>query len=315
MNRRCVRGIDNITILVSLASLAALYLPLLLPHLLPMPSQSKRGLCWPTSNHGNDEPFPFTKPGSKISWLYNWSPAPTPQVSSLDFIPMQWNHIGIDALPANLQAANAKTLLAFNEPELPDQSNVPVDLAVKEWLRCIEPLRKQGVRCGSPGISSAPQGVVWLKEFVEKIRARGGDVDFYALHWYGEEVGQFYDHLWSTYFQLPGHEEGEGRKGVWVTEFAATVRVLLGAYFFLFFSGFWVVADEVWQNWNVDAPLSKEHVETFARDSVKYLDSLEWVERYAWFGPMRDCGTVGKWARMLDDDGKLTDLGKAYRDA
>ena len=47
---------------------------------------------------------------------------------------------------------------------------------------------------------------------------------------------------------------------------------------------------------------------------MKYLDTLEWVERYAWFGPMRDTGTVGKWARMLDDDGKLTPLGKTYRD-
>lgn len=47
---------------------------------------------------------------------------------------------------------------------------------------------------------------------------------------------------------------------------------------------------------------------------MKYLDSLEWVERYAWFGPMRNTGTVGKWARMLDDEGKLTPLGKAYRD-
>jgi hypothetical protein len=79
------------------------------------------------------------------------------------------------------------------------------------------------------------------------------------------------------------------RRLVWITEFAAT-------------------------NWNPDAPLPREHVESFAKESVKYLDTLEWVERYAWFGAMRDCGTVGKWARMLDDEGKLTPLGKTYRD-
>jgi len=44
------------------------------------------------------------------------------------------------------------------------------------------------------------------------------------------------------------------------------------------------------------------------------LDGLEWVERYAWFGPMRDVGTVGRGARLLDDEGGLTALGKAYRD-
>jgi len=68
-------------------------------------------------------------------------------------------------------------------------------------------------------------------------------------------------------------------------------------------------------NWDKDNPLPKEHVEAFAKTSAEYLDTLEWVERYAWFGPMRDTGTVGKWARMLDDDGNLTDLGKTYRDA
>jgi hypothetical protein len=76
---------------------------------------------------------------------------------------------------------------------------------------------------------------------------------------------------------------------VWITEFACT-------------------------NWNKDSPLPRDHVENFARETVKYLDTLDWVERYAWFGPMRDTGTVGKWARMLDDEGKLTPLGKAYRD-
>lgn len=67
-------------------------------------------------------------------------------------------------------------------------------------------------------------------------------------------------------------------------------------------------------NWDKDNPLPREHVEKFAKDAVKYLDELAWVERYAWFGPMRDVGTVGRWARMIDDDGQLTPLGKAYRD-
>lgn len=33
------------------------------------------------------------------------------------------------------------------------------DLAAKEWLRGIEPLRKKGIRCGSPGISNAGHAV------------------------------------------------------------------------------------------------------------------------------------------------------------
>ncbi|KAK3324816.1 hypothetical protein B0T19DRAFT_239417 [Cercophora scortea] len=245
-----------------------------------MPPTSKRGLCWPTTN--TDPAFTFTKPGSRISWLYNWSPLPTP-ACSLQFIPMQWNHVNIDTIATHVQSARAPALLAFNEPELPSQANMPVALAAAEWLRCIEPLRRAGIRCGSPGISSAPHGVNWLREFLASIRSQGGDVDFYALHWYGETLGQFYDYIWSAHHQL-----GADRP-VWVTEFAPT-------------------------NWSVESPLPREHVEGFCRDACKYLDGLDWVERYAWFGAMRDTGTVGRWAAMLDGTGKLTELGRVYRD-
>ncbi|KAK3935955.1 glycoside hydrolase family 128 protein [Diplogelasinospora grovesii] len=246
---------------------------------------SKRGLCWPTSNV--DPPFIFTKPGSKVSWLYNWSPHPTPRCS-LQFIPMQWNHVNIDTLPGLCAQAGAPAVLGFNEPELAEQSNMSVELAAGEWMRCIEPLRKgQGgraaVRCGSPGISSAPHGVSWLKAFLAAIRAQGGGVDFYALHWYGETLGQFYDYIWSTHHQLGAD------KPVWITEYAPT-------------------------NWSVEHPLDKGHVENFVRESCKYLETLDWVERYAFFGAMRDTGTVGRWAAMLDNNGKITEVGKIYRD-
>ncbi|KAK5166935.1 uncharacterized protein LTR77_007664 [Saxophila tyrrhenica] len=249
-----------------------------------MAPKPKRGLCWPTNNHKQDQVFPFTKPGSKVSWLYNWSPNPTPDSKTLEFVPMQWNNAGMDQLQSKVKQVDATRVLGFNEPELPDQSNMPVELAVSNWLQHMEPLRKAGIRCGSPGISSAPQGVAWLQDFLRRIRDGGSDIDFYCFHWYGETLGQFYDYIWSTYHQLGPN------KPAWITEFACT-------------------------NWQIDNPLPRDHVESFARDSVKYLDTLDWVERYAWFGPMRDTGTVGKWARMLDDEGKLTQLGKMYRDA
>ncbi|KAI5369761.1 Putative glycoside hydrolase superfamily [Septoria linicola] len=241
---------------------------------------SKRGLCWPVEN--KDALTVFTRPGSQVSWIYNWSPQPT-QESILEFIPMQWNNVNLDELRDHVQRVQAKAVLGFNEPELADQSNMSAELAANEWLRCIEPLRKAGVRAGSPGISNAGHAVGYLQDFLQRIRAGGSDVDFYCLHWYGEALGGFYDYIWSTHHQLGPN------KPVWITEFAAT-------------------------NWNQEAPLPQDHVEDFARQSVKYLDTLDWVERYCWFGPMRDTGTVGKHARMFDDEGKLTALGKAYRD-
>jgi len=197
---------------------------------------------------------------------------------------MTWNTSNLASEISKARDAGVKHLLSFNEPELPDQSNISVEDAAKQWLETVEPLRKEGVRCGSPGIPNAGHAVGWLKGFLEKIRQGGGDVDFLCLHWYGVDLGGFYDYIWSTHHQL------DPSKPVWITEFAAT-------------------------NWNPNEPLPKDHVENFAKESCKYLDTLDWVERYAWFGPMRDTGTVGKWAAMIGEDGQPNALGKSYRDA
>lgn len=111
---------------------------------------------------------------------------------------MQWNNANIDQLPEKVQATNARAVLGFNEPELPDQSNMSAELAANEWIKSIEPLRRKGVRCGSPGISNAGHAVGWLHDFLGRIRAAGSDIDFWCFHWYGEQLGQFYDYLWST---------------------------------------------------------------------------------------------------------------------
>lgn len=154
------------------------------------------------------------------------------------------------------------------------------------------------------------------EDFWGRIKKQGSDVDFWCLHWYGVDLGPFYDYIWSTYaprhlpITLPSipctpppppsflppkaniptrHHQLSPTKPVWITEFAAT-------------------------NWNKDAPLPKDVVEKFARESFKYLDSLDWVERYCWFGAMREMGDVGRFARMYGDDGSLTELGRVFRD-
>ena len=179
-------------------------------------SLSKRGLSWASDN--KDPTFLFTKPNSKISWLYNWSPNPTPG-SSIQFVPMQWNNVDVEKLQNKVIAHGEPSyqhILGFNEPERSDQANMTAEQAAQAWIRHIEPLRRLGVRCGSPGPSSAPEGAAWLERFLARIREGGSDIDFYALHWYGETLGQFYDYIWSTYHRLGP------TKPVWITEYAPT---------------------------------------------------------------------------------------------
>jgi hypothetical protein len=37
---------------------------------------------------------------------------------------MQWNNVGINELHSKVENAGAGTIIGFNEPELPDQSNM-----------------------------------------------------------------------------------------------------------------------------------------------------------------------------------------------
>lgn len=56
-----------------------------------------------------------------------------------------------------------------------------------------------------------------------------------------------------------------------------------------------------------------ESTEMFFNTTLEYLDRLDYVARYSWFGAFRsDVSNVGPSGAMLDADGKLTDLGAWY---
>lgn len=53
--------------------------------------------------------------------------------------------------------------------------------------------------------------------------------------------------------------------------------------------------------------------EAFFNTTLEYLDRLDYVARYSWFGAFRsDVSNVGPSGAMLDAEGELTDLGAWY---
>lgn len=60
-----------------------------------------------------------------------------------------------------------------------------------------------------------------------------------------------------------------------------------------------------------DQPLST--TQDFFNTSAEYFDRLDYVDRYSYFGSFRSSvSNVGYNATMLDQDGKLTDIGSWY---
>ncbi|ODQ51667.1 hypothetical protein SAICODRAFT_141982, partial [Saitoella complicata NRRL Y-17804] len=242
------------------------------------PTTGKRGLAWPWDN--TDPVSLFSTP--KVSWLYDWSPSPVAAIpSNIEFVPMQWNGVNIQNLDAIVQEYAYEHILGFNEPERTDQSNMNATYAAQLWKQYMNPLsKKYGIKLGAPAITNDPEGIPWIVDF---FTACNGSciVDFVPLHWYGTTLGSLYDFFWTVY-GATGNQYP-----VWITEWAFT-------------------------NWDTTNPMNATEVEPLMEQAVAYLDSVSIVERYAYFGAMRNTGSVGPASQMIGSNGTLTWLGQQY---
>jgi hypothetical protein len=237
------------------------------------------GIAWPMENK-EDSPNIFS--GGKISWVYDWSPFPT-NIDGAEFVPMLWStNNGHDGNQFLSQAHGAKVVLGFNEPERAEQANMSPEDAARAWIQYIEPIRAQGARLGSPAIASTDEGLNWLQQFVNELNNVGGQIDFLALHWYVRGVDNFINWITNVRQSLGNNYP------VWITEFACT-------------------------SWNPSQPVSQQEVNDFMQQSVATLDSLSWVERYAWFGAQRQLDpALGSSNCLIAPNGQLSDLGQKY---
>ncbi len=216
------------------------------------------------------------------SWYYNWGPRPEENAGGVkaEFIPMIWSgKFAADRNFAHVKAARYKALLGFNEPDNDGQANMTVAEAIALWPK----LEATGLRLGSPATT---MGARWLDEFMAEAKAKGLRVDFLCLHWYGDitekdPVGDLHGYLegyWNKY-RLP----------IWLTEYSGG---------------------------DFESHLRKATVEDnarFARDSIRMMEALPFVERYAWFAPLVSrhddiYPTVG----MIKRNGTFTPVGLAW---
>ncbi|KAF8149476.1 glycosyl hydrolase catalytic core-domain-containing protein [Crassisporium funariophilum] len=241
---------------------------------------SKAGLAWPNADSVDMGQYQNT---GKVSWYYTWSAFSTE--SDLEFVPMLWGNRSIDQFSSTIQQTLKETkpqitaILGMNEPEQKGQSNMTPQQGAQMWQTYLEPLRALGVRLGSPAPSSAPAGKVWLQDF---FTACGGNctVDFIAMHWYGTDASQFIAYLYDYHYAF--------QKPLWITEWACQNFV------------------------DFDEQCSQDDVVKFMNTTQSFMDNTEWVERYAWFGAMKDMQGVNKDNAIMDPNGHIDALGKQY---
>jgi len=215
----------------------------------------------------------------QVHWNYAWSPDIAPNQShDIDFMPMMWgaNEARLQGL-ADRDWSGTKRFLGFNEPDSPQQSNVPVNVAVERW-KYLEALN---VSLVSPS-AAQPMGD-WFAAFMERAEADCLRVDAIGAHWYGPPNLNDLVRKMTLLYELY-------QRPILLTEFA--------------------VAD--WQATTVeDNRYTPERVLRFLQEAITWLEETTWMDGYAWFnfGVDRPQG----WSSALfDRDGNPTALGAYY---
>ncbi|EAU83450.1 hypothetical protein CC1G_04706 [Coprinopsis cinerea okayama7 len=244
---------------------------------------SKAGLAWP---NGNSVDISQYQASEKLSWYYTWSVWPAGnRRNNLEFVPMLWGSSTANEFSARINDTLRRSrtpvtaVLGMNEPEQRGQANMNASEGVAMWKRYMEPLRGAGLRLGSPAVSSAPSGKTWLEDFFRECNDTC-NVDFVALHWYGTDSDAFIAHLWDYWYSF--------NRTIWVTEWACHNFVDHGKQ------------------------CTPEDVVEFMNKTQSFMDNAIFVERYSWFGAMRDMSGVNPANALMDNDGRISNLGRQY---
>ena len=217
------------------------------------------------------------------SWFYNWDanhntiPAP----AGVEYVPMIWGTKSVTAATLAQVKTQGTELLGFNEPDMAAQANMTPAQALDLWPQ----LQATGMRLGSPAVAyggDTPGG--WLDQFMSGAGSRGYRVDFITLHWYGSDfsaaaVGQLRGYLQAVYNRY--------HKPIWLTEFAL-----------INFTGSPKFPTQAQQS-------------AFVTNGAAMLDSLPYLERYAWFALPSEGTDTG----LYSAGAKPTQVGLAYKSA
>lgn len=224
--------------------------------------------------------------GLNETWHYIWGNGGVSTVER-ENAPMAWGKSGADDdsdIELYKSKYKATHVMAFNESDnCNDQSGKWGDLCQTDVaVATYKNLMKTGLRLVSPSCrENAPFG--WLKEFRDKATAQNIRIDVIGVHWYdwgstpanspNADPQQVFDRF-KSYLQRVYEEY---HLPIWITEFNA--------------------------NPNRTTAVNKAFMEL----ALPYLESLDYVERYAWFEPSSDV------ADYYDAQGNYTQVGLVYK--
>lgn len=236
----------------------------------------KRGVAYPADSLTNAEA------SSKLTWWYRWHDSAKSVGAGLEFVPMVAGG-GSNPTDVNkLIRTDAKYLLGYNEPNFFAQANLSAAQAAADWPKVEAVAKAHNLKlvspavnfCGDDGNKTGPCHDTNPWNYLK---------DFFAAC-----ANCQVDYVAVHWYNCSGDELNwyldqfkQFNRPIWLTEFAC-------AY-----------GDDT----------SVAGNEKYMRQAIPILEGRADVFRYAWFS-----ATPIPNARLLNDDGSLTSLGKVYVD-
>jgi O-glycosyl hydrolase len=190
---------------------------------------------------------------------------------------MLWGVKQVSQFKSLVKPGYAHVALGFNEPDHEGQAFIDAGYGADLWRQNIAPLKSQGYYLVSPATTSAPKGKVWLQSFMNS--CQGCNVDAIALHWYGTDAQAFIAYVQDFYNTF--------KKPIWVTEVAC-------------------------QSFAGGSQCNAGQIASFMDTITSWMDSTWYVERYCWFGAMKDTGNVNSLNGLMSGNGQPNALGWRY---
>ena len=221
-------------------------------------------------------------------WFYNWNRNGL-STNEIEYAPMSWgvgSADGDDDVSGYRQTYKATHIMSFNEPDdCHAQSGQYRDLCQEDVaIGYHKNLMKTGLRIVSPGgREEAPKNNQWLHNFYRNATAQDIRIDVIAVHWYdwGSNPVANPNHTAETIFNrfksYLTDVYNRFEKPIWITEF------------------------------NANPARSNAINQAFMELALPYLETLDYVERYAWFEPSSNN------ANYYDVNDALTNTGTYYK--
>lgn len=205
-----------------------------------------------------------------LNWFYTWN------TSTPEDMPESIEFIPMIWGSWNNRLEVYQQLMAEDHQTLlgfnePDYTN-QANLSVEYVINSWTNLMNTGLRLGSPGCLNAKSA--WMRKFMDAAAVSEYRVDFVTVHYYPPSAAAFLKYIHNVHelYQLP----------IWITEFAITDKY-------------------------VDTPAD---VCRFMEEVIPVLESLDYVERYAWV-VLKDNDRFDHSA-LFNEDGSLTEPGRLY---